>query len=86
MTVKCIVNGKRSYLRKERQSMSDEEDFLEELIAESTRRNPEFPQLMEAAAQRRREARARGEDPNAEPEEDEADNAEEQSTTSQAQR
>ena len=55
--------------------MSDEEDFLEELIADSTRQNPEFPKLLEAAMQRRREARARGEDPNAEPEEDEANEA-----------
>ena len=66
--------------------MSDEEDFLEELIAESTRRNPEFPKLMEAAAQRRRDARARGEDPNAEPEEDEADKIQEQPTTPHAKR
>lgn len=66
--------------------MSDEEDFLEELIAESTRRNPEFPKLMEAAAQRRRDARARGEDPNAEPEEDEADKTQEQPTTPHAKR
>ncbi len=66
--------------------MSDEEDFLEELIAESTKLNPDFPKMMEAAAQRRREARARGEDPNAEPEEDVADKAKEQSTASQAQR
>ena len=62
--------------------MDDEEDFLEELIAESTKLNPDFPKLMEAAAQRRRQARARGEDPNAEPEEDEADKTEEQSTAS----
>jgi hypothetical protein len=66
--------------------MSDEEDFLEELIAESTRQDPEFPKLMEAAAQRRREARARGEDPNAEPEEDEADKTEERSTISHTKR
>jgi ribosome-binding protein aMBF1 (putative translation factor) len=30
-----------------------EPDFLEELIAERTARNPEFPKLMEAAARRR---------------------------------
>jgi hypothetical protein len=66
--------------------MSDEEDFLEELIAESTRQDPEFPKLMEAAAQRRREARARGEDPNAEPEEDEADKTAERSTISHTKR
>ena len=28
-------------------------DFLEELIAERTARNPEFPELMKAAARRR---------------------------------
>lgn len=61
--------------------MADEEDFLEELIAERTKRNPNIPSMIEAELQRRREARARGEDPNAEPEEDEAseaDNAQEQ--------
>jgi hypothetical protein len=30
-----------------------EQDFLGELIEESTRRNPEFPALMEKARQRR---------------------------------
>ncbi len=50
--------------------MSDEEDFLEELIAESTRQNPDFPKLFGDAMQRRRHARARGEGPNAEPEDD----------------
>ena len=67
--------------------MSDEEDFLEELIAESTRQNPDFPKLFEDAMQRRRDARARGEDPNAEPEEDEAneaDKAQEQPTAPHA--
>lgn len=33
--------------------MSQEPDFLDELIAERTARNPEFPKLMEAAARRR---------------------------------
>ena len=57
----------------EHEFMADEEDFLDELIAESTKQDPEFPKLMEAAAQRRREARARGEDPNDVPQaEDEA--------------
>jgi hypothetical protein len=37
---------------------------LDELIAERTKNNPEFPKLIEAAAQRRQAARARGEDPN----------------------
>jgi DNA-binding XRE family transcriptional regulator len=31
-----------------------EQDFLDEMIEESTRRNPEFPALMEEAHQRRR--------------------------------
>jgi DNA-binding XRE family transcriptional regulator len=30
-----------------------EQDFLDEMIEESTRRNPEFPSLMEEAHQRR---------------------------------
>src|SRR5260370_11720727 len=30
-----------------------EQDFLDEMIEESTRRNPEFPSLMEEARQRR---------------------------------
>ncbi|HEU5348569.1 MAG TPA: hypothetical protein VFU63_08140 [Ktedonobacterales bacterium] len=64
--------------------MADEEDFLEELIAESTKQYPDFPKLLEAAAQRRRTARARGEDPNAEPEENEADETQEQPATPQA--
>ena len=34
--------------------MSEEPDFLDELIAERTVRNPEFPKLLEAAARRRR--------------------------------
>ena len=42
--------------------MADKEDFLDELIAERTRNNPKFPKLVEAALQRRRDAR--GEDPN----------------------
>jgi septal ring factor EnvC (AmiA/AmiB activator) len=66
--------------------MDDEEDFLEELIAESTKLNPDFPKLMEVAAQRRQAARARGEDPNAEPEEDEADTTEEQPTAPHSKR
>jgi ribosome-binding protein aMBF1 (putative translation factor) len=33
--------------------MSHEPDALDELIAERTARNPEFPKLMEAAARRR---------------------------------
>jgi hypothetical protein len=44
--------------------MQDEEDFLAELIAERTKKNPNFPAMVEAALQRRRAARARGEDPN----------------------
>ena len=70
-----------SHLRKEHQSMSDEEDFLEELIAESTKRDPEFPKLVEEALQRRREARARGEDPNdLPPAEEAAEEAEDEPT------
>lgn len=34
--------------------MVEEPDFLDELIAERTARNPEFPRLVEAAAARRR--------------------------------
>ena len=30
-----------------------EQDFLDEMIEESTKRNPEFPSLMEKARQRR---------------------------------
>lgn len=30
-----------------------EQDFLDEMIEESTKRNPEFPSLMEEARQRR---------------------------------
>ena len=30
-----------------------EQDFLDEMISESTERNPQFPQLMEEARQRR---------------------------------
>lgn len=33
--------------------MSQEPDFLDELITERTARNPDFPKLMEAAARRR---------------------------------
>lgn len=33
--------------------MTEEPDFLEELIAERTARNPDFPKLVEAAARRR---------------------------------
>lgn len=33
--------------------MTEEPDFLEELIAERTVRNPDFPKLVEAAARRR---------------------------------
>jgi len=33
--------------------MTKEPDFLEELIAERTAQNPDFPKLMEAAARRR---------------------------------
>ena len=33
-------------------------DFLDELIAEGTRKNPEFPQLVEAAYRRRKLLRA----------------------------
>jgi DNA-binding XRE family transcriptional regulator len=33
--------------------MEQEKDFLDEIIEESTRRNPEFPMLMEEARQRR---------------------------------
>jgi seryl-tRNA synthetase len=33
--------------------MTEEPDFLEELIAERTARNPDFPKLMEAAERRR---------------------------------
>lgn len=63
--------------------MSDEEDFLEELIAESTKQDPDFPKLLKAAEQRRREARARGEDPNAEPEEDDAEDSKKRPATPQ---
>jgi hypothetical protein len=45
--------------------MADEDDFLAELIAERTKKNANFPAMVEAALQRRRAARARGEDPNA---------------------
>ena len=62
--------------------MDDDEDFLEELIAESTKRDPDFPKLMEAAAQRRQEARARGEDPNDTPQA--AEETEEQPATPNA--
>ena len=37
----------------EKEKVSQEPDFLGELIAERTARNPEFPNLMEAAARRR---------------------------------
>ncbi|HEX5549137.1 MAG TPA: hypothetical protein VFX24_17150 [Ktedonobacterales bacterium] len=47
-------------------------DDLDAYIAERDKREPGFAALVEAALQRRREARARGEDPNAEPDEDEA--------------
>ena len=53
----------------------DERDDLDDFIAEIAKDHPEFPAMVEAALQRRREARARGEDPNAEPEEDEANEA-----------
>lgn len=42
----------------------DERDDLEEFIAECTQENPDFPAMVEAALQRRRAARANGEDPN----------------------
>lgn len=32
-------------------------DFLDELIEESTKRNPEFPSMVDAAYERRRQAR-----------------------------
>ena len=42
----------------------DERDDLDDFIAEIAKDHPEFPAMVEAALQRRREARARGEDPN----------------------
>jgi hypothetical protein len=44
--------------------MADNEDFLAELIAERTEKNPTFPVMVESALRRRRAARERGEDPN----------------------
>lgn len=38
----------------------DDTDFLDEVIAESTARDPDFPALMEAAAQRRKATRKEG--------------------------
>ncbi|WIG58771.1 MAG: hypothetical protein OJF49_001517 [Ktedonobacterales bacterium] len=51
----------------------DERNDLDDLIAEITAKNPEFPAMVEAALQRRQAARARGEDPNqfAQPDEEE---------------
>ena len=42
----------------------DERDDLDDLIGEIASKHPEFPAMVEAALQRRREARASGEDPN----------------------
>ncbi len=42
----------------------DEHDDLDELIAEITKQTPDFPALLEKARQERIAARARGEDPN----------------------
>lgn len=36
----------------------DEQDFLDEMIAERARENPEFPRLVEEATQRRERLRA----------------------------
>lgn len=53
-------------------------DDLDAYIAERDKQEPGFAALVEAAWQRRRAARARGEDPNVEPEEDKADKTDEQ--------
>ena len=53
--------------------MANSEDFLDEIIAERTKRNPDFPRLVEEALLRRRAARAGGEDPNAAPPTDAVD-------------
>jgi len=45
----------------------DEQDDLDDYIAECAKNDPEIPALIEAALQRRREMRARGEDPNDDP-------------------
>lgn len=50
----------------------DGRDDLDDLIAEIASKNPEFPAMVEAAMQRRRAARARGEDPNDLPPSDDA--------------
>lgn len=44
--------------------MEQDEDFLDEIIAERTKRNPDFPRLVAEEMQRRKAMRARGEDPN----------------------
>lgn len=45
--------------------MAGEEDALAKLIAERAKKNPNFSAMVEAALQRRKAARARGEAPNA---------------------
>lgn len=45
-------------------NMTDDADDLDAYIAERDKREPGFAALVEAALQRRREARARDEDPN----------------------
>ena len=44
--------------------MGHEVNFLDEIIAERTKQNPDFPRLVEAALQRRKAMRAQGKDPN----------------------
>ena len=53
-----FVVGMCAWLRKEQEFMADEEDFLEELITERTKCNPNIPAMIEAELQRRRDARA----------------------------
>ncbi|GEM_PF-4252447 len=64
----------------------DERDELDDLIAEIAQRNPAFPAMVEAALQKRRAARARGEDSEAAAwEKTDAEDRQEQPATPHAQ-
>lgn len=80
-----MVDSDKNGINNNNDTVEDMDD-LDAYIAARDQQEPGFAALVEAALQRRREARARGEDPNAEPEEDEADKTEEQSTASHTKR
>src|SRR2546428_9578561 len=49
----CNQSRKKTFTVSQKRRKVMEQDFLDEMIEESTKRNPEFPSLMEEARQRR---------------------------------